>query len=88
MSNNNNNIDLNIQCYKFSQDLITLISNSGLPITVAYLILKDTCQQVEKTKNNYLSILSSESIEKVSVPLSINEEDNQDNKEDLEEKEN
>ena len=59
-----------------------------MPITVAYLILKDTCQQVEKTKNNYLSMLSSESIEKVSVPLSINEEDNQDNKEDLEEKEN
>lgn len=84
MSNNNNNIDLNIQCYKFSQDLATLISNSGLPITVAYLILKDTCQQVEKTKNNYLSMLSSESIEKVSVPLNINEEDN---KEDLEEKE-
>ena len=88
MYSSNNNIDLNIQCYKFSQDLATLISNSDLPITVAYLILKDTCQQVEKTKNDYLLMLSSESIKKVSVPLSINEEDNQDNKEDLEEKEN
>lgn len=88
MYSSNNNIDLNIQCYKFSQDLATLISNSDLPITVAYLILKDTCQQVEKTKNNYLSMLSSKSIEKVSVPLSIDKENDQDSKKDLEEKEN
>lgn len=55
-----NKIGFNTACEYLKQQLITNINNSQLPIGVAYYIIKDIFQEVEKT---YYATLNKEAME-------------------------
>jgi hypothetical protein len=52
--------DFNLACYDFSNNLVNLINNSGLPVTAAYLIVKNTLDELEAAKNNTIHQLISQ----------------------------
>lgn len=45
---------MGIQTEKFKNDLITLVNNCGLDITIAYYVLKDVLNITEKEYNKSL----------------------------------
>ena len=52
--------NINIAIINFEQNLKNLIAQSGLPITVVQLILKNTQYEVETQKQEYLMRLKME----------------------------
>lgn len=52
--------NINIAVINFEQSLKNLIAQSGLPITVVQLILKNTQYEVETQKQEYLMRLKAE----------------------------
>lgn len=52
--------NINIAVVNFEQNLKNLIAQSGLPITVVQLILKNTQYEVETQKQEYLVRLKAE----------------------------
>lgn len=52
--------NINIAIVNFEQNLKNLIAQSGLPITVVQLILKNTQYEVEVQKQEYLMRLKAE----------------------------
>lgn len=52
--------NINIAVVNFEQNLKNLIAQSGLPITVVQLILKNTQYEVEAQKQEYLMRLKAE----------------------------
>ena len=52
--------NINIAVINFEQNLKNLIAQSGLPITVVQLILKNTQYEVETQKQEYLVRLKAE----------------------------
>lgn len=52
--------NINIAVINFEQNLKNLIAQSGLPITVVQLILKNTQYEVETQKQEYLMRLKAE----------------------------
>lgn len=53
MEKENYNSDL--LCFDFNQNLVKLINESNLPISVIELILKDVLNEVVQTKRNVLN---------------------------------
>lgn len=55
--------DFNYMCYKFSQDLVKLINNSGLPVYAVYFLLKDYFKEVSDLKDQQsLSFMQKEQV--------------------------
>ena len=55
-------ISINTKCEQFKQQIISDINNSQLPISIAYFIMKDVFQEVEKT---YYATLNQEAQEQI-----------------------
>jgi hypothetical protein len=67
--------DINIVMYQFTEDLYNLINNSGLPVSVASLIVKDVYRELESTKVNVLSkLFSQEEPEEHTIEIPLNQE--------------
>ena len=75
------NKDFDLMCYDFTQNIIKIINESGLPITAVHGLLKDIFKEVEETKQNkILSMLQAEQpIEEktMEIPVTIDKEESE-----------
>lgn len=72
--------NLNLLCYDFNNELVSLINKYGnkLPVSTVFILLKEVLNQVEAEKNKVLAELLSErekeAEDSVEVPISIIED--------------
>lgn len=67
--------NINYQCYSFSNNLMNLINNSGLPIFIIYLVLKDTLNEVINLKDQTLLSLLQDQEEKEEITIPVEEKE-------------
>ena len=77
-------VNLDLLCYNFNKELVDLINKYGqqLPVSIVFLMVKETLKQIETQKDNVLfNLISNEKgkIQKtVEVPVETEEKEKED----------